>query len=96
MKLHLKYQDPNKAFEIAERMIDTVSAVSATDANLSNLEPQIMENIVEIVKQSIQNTLKIIVDDSSELVVSYDLEGGISNTFETVCKLVKQSMMLNE
>lgn len=90
MKFFFKHQDPQKAFAIAEKMIDTVGLMASS--KLGDLSPDVMEQIISVVKESCKTTLDIVSDGSTELVVSYDIESGIGNTFEAVCGMVKDSM----
>lgn len=92
MKFSIRHQDPKKAYTIAEKMVNAVSDIAINKSD--NIPSEVLTEIVSIVKESIRMTLDIIIDDASELVVTYDIEKGIGNTFESVCSAVKSSMKL--
>ena len=87
MKLFFKYSDPKKAYSIAEKIISTTSIVAKK--TFPDIPESSLSQLTDVANASIRASLDAIVEDATELVISYDLTEGISNTFEIFTKEFK-------
>lgn len=87
MKLFLKYSEPKKAYSIAEKIISATAIVA--QKKFPSIPESSLSQLTDVVNKSIRASLDAIVEDATELVISYDLNEGISNTFELFTKEFK-------
>lgn len=89
MKLLIKRTDLQKIYEIADKMVDTAHSMTI---QRDRVDKEVLERVTSFVKDNVRDTLGLLMDGADSVLLEYDLEEGIVNTYESICHLVKTTI----
>lgn len=89
MNVSIKFQDVGKLKVVAKSLIEAVANQAAQE--VTGLPDKTLDQVVKTVETIMMGNLDILTDGAQEVVLEYDLDVGIANCFESVCRYIKQT-----
>lgn len=87
MKLYISHPNSDRVKNIVNKMVE--AAGRAVLIEKPNLDSDLINQIVEVVKNSMAQTMAILLIDSSNTIIEFDIENSIGKAFEDVAKYAR-------